>query len=232
MYRLDRYSELVRTRPSLFKNDECAKSIRIVTDESIILEQQRMFYMEAEKQRKPSSWFDLGVLAEDEWVLVLRDLVIMPNGRYGRYIRSINKTSIANAAGNDVVIFPVLGNEVVLIKHFRHEKREWVWEVPRGFGEPNLSPEQNARKELMEETKLGINRIIPIGGILHDNTYDNVVYFYAETHGNVIIDEDESIGGYLIVSIPVLREMILNGEIKDPYTIQAYTFCILRMLID
>ena len=191
-----------------------------------------MFYIEAEKQRKPSSWFDLGVLAEDEWVLVLRDLVIMPNGRYGRYIRSINKTSIANAAGNDVVIFPILNNEVVLVKHFRHEKRDWLWEVPRGFGEPGLSPEQNARKELMEETNLGITRIIPIGGILHDNTYDYVVYFYAETHGNVIIDEEESIGGYRIVSIPVLKDMILNGEIKDPYTIQAYTFTKLRMLID
>src|SRR4030095_4189551 len=57
----------------------------------------------------------------------------------------------SESGGFNSVLMCAQGDRVLMIRKFRHEERNWSWEFPRGFGEPGLSAEKNARTELQEE---------------------------------------------------------------------------------
>lgn len=226
--RIERYIELIKQYPHLFKNDPNPSSIQIITDFSVIMEQQAFFYQVADNSGKPREWFDIGVLSEDEWVLTLRDLVIMPGGTYGRYIRQLNKSSVVRQDGTDIVVLVYYANQIVLLNHFRHELRNWSWEIPRGFGESHLTPEENVRKEIMEETGLKVDKLVQIGGESQEGILNGVMFYVAYTSGQIQIEQQEGIRQFVIVSPGEFKEMIRFGKIFDPYTIQAYAFAQLR----
>ena len=50
-----------------------------------------------------------------------------------------------------VAVLPVLNGKILLLRHFRHSLRKWMWEIPRGFGEYGITAAENAEKELREE---------------------------------------------------------------------------------
>ena len=84
---------------------------------------------------------------ENGYITVYDDFVQFPGGQGGRYLRLNWK------APYGVVILPRhIDGRILLIRNFRHESREWSWEVPKGFGEKELTPIQCAQKELLEET--------------------------------------------------------------------------------
>lgn len=224
MFNINRYFELLSQYPHLFINDESPLSIRIITDVEIIKEQQKLFYKAAKRRGVPNYWYDLGVLAEDEWIIVLRDLIQKDDHQYGRYIRVVNKTSVVERTGNDIVIMPIQDNKILILDHYRHELRCWNYELPRGFAEPAQTPFQNARRELYEETKLEADFIQPIGGILKDGSFNRTVYFHANVHGNVVIERSEAIRGFRWVSVEELEALITEGIIYDSYTLNAYTY--------
>lgn len=41
---------------------------------------------------------------------------------------------------------------LLLIRTFRHETRSWQWQIPKGFGERSLTPEQC--RELLSDDRL------------------------------------------------------------------------------
>jgi ADP-ribose pyrophosphatase len=64
-----------------------------------------------------------------------------------------------------VTVLPVYNDRIVLLKTFRHAVRSMVLETARGFVDPNETPAQAGRRELMEETGLACapDRLIPLG---------------------------------------------------------------------
>lgn len=69
-----------------------------------------------------SQWIDIGILAEDQWFYVMRDVVEFPDGRVGGYIRWVNRKS-EEGSGFNSVLMCVQGDRVLMLRKFRHEER-------------------------------------------------------------------------------------------------------------
>ena len=75
------------------------------------------------------------------------DTVLFPSGTTGEYLR------FRWNAPYGVMVFARNPNgDLLLIRNFRHDTRAWHWEIPKGFGMENVSPQACAQKELEEET--------------------------------------------------------------------------------
>ncbi|MCH5186239.1 MAG: NUDIX hydrolase [Oscillospiraceae bacterium] len=223
--KIDKYLELVKKYPDAFDNS--ANELEIITDRNTLYEKQKNLYSTADSKNQPLEWYDLGIVAQDAWVIVLRDLVKFPNGRYGGYIRMINRKSQLEMSGKDVVILVKQEDMLLLMKHFRHDDRTWHWECPRGFGESGLTPEENALKEVKEETGLKVTDIIQL-----NKDDDRVIYFIANCIGSVNnADKMESISDYKFVGVSEFKQMITNGFVNDQYTIKAFTLADIQSLL-
>lgn len=225
LMRIEKYIRLIDKYPYIFSNDYGA--LTIVTDTVELYKGQEELYRIADAKNHPREWYDIGVIAEDNWVVVLRDLVSLPNGKYCGYIRSLNRRSQVERSGKDVVILVKVDDRFLLINHFRHDDRTWHWECPRGFGEAGLSPLENAIKEVTEETGIQVNQICQ----LNDET-DRVSYFIAECSGDIFnSDENELISDIKLVSKSEFESMIASCRINDMYTLRAFVLACLKGLV-
>jgi ADP-ribose pyrophosphatase len=169
----------------------------------------------------PSVWAQVGVVYEDQYLLILRDAVRFADGQYGTYIRRVARADSVPG----VVILPVYNGLVLLTHHFRHATRAWHLEIPRGFGTKGLSNEANARRELEEETGGSASRLISLGQ-MHVNTgmsSECVELFYAETISIGQPDIHEAISEVLPINLTEFERLMRKGEITDGFTIVAYT---------
>lgn len=205
----------MKDHPELFSTPDGVGAIRIITDPEKIITLQAKLKNEYKEAGKKPEWVDIGILGEDQWEYIVRDLVEHPNGRIGGYTRLISRTTMQNAMG--VVVMPVQGDKVLLLKHFRHEARDWLWEFPRGYGEHGLSAEENAKKELVEEVGLSPTKLIEVG------KDPGAVFFYAELEvGEPRIPVDEAIQNIELINLNELENWIVRGQITDWFTIMAY----------
>ena len=212
---IDAYLTLLEEYPHLADNSD--GQLEIITDREILYTEQERLYKMADEKSRPRTWYDLGLVAQDQWALVLRDLVRFPNGTYGGYLRKINRNSQLELSGKDVTVLITIDDKFLLMKHYRHDDRAWHWECPRGFGERGISPSENALKEVSEETGL---TVLELKQINPEN--EQMAYFSAKCSGNCInTDGTEAIDQYLLADAEMVRDMILKGEIDDPYTIRA-----------
>lgn len=215
MASLRKYFKLLEYHPELFLNPDEPGVIKIITDPEKIKTLQARLKKEYKEAGKKTEWIDIGILGEDQWEYIVRDLVEHPNGRIGGYTRSISRIALQGGIG--VVVMPVQDDKVLLLKHFRHETRSWYWEFPRGYGEPGLSAEENARKELFEEIGLSPAKLIEIG------RHPGIAFYYAELeNGEPRIPADEAIQKIESIDLDELENWIISGQITDWFTIIAY----------
>lgn len=216
-HKIDRYLQLLKKYPHLADNSQA--QLPIIIDREVLLREQEQLYQTADKKGHPRVWYELGIVAQDAWVLVLRDLVQFPNGTFGGYIRLLNRCSQVERSGKDVVILVTVEGKYLLQKHFRHDDRSWHWECPRGFGEANLRLVENASKEVQEETGLQILELQQL-----NSEREDIAYFEAKCTG-VPQNEDmqETIEKYLLADVQLVNRMLADGRISDPYTVRAIT---------
>jgi ADP-ribose pyrophosphatase len=62
-----------------------------------------------------------------------------------------------------VVVVPLVGPDVVLVRQWRHGAQTELLELPAGLAEPGESPEECALRECEEETGLVPGRLEPLG---------------------------------------------------------------------
>lgn len=223
--RLRKYMEIVDEHPELFEN-KGEGAIEIFTDPDRIQKEESKLKKELRETNLPESWADMGVLIDDPYFLVVRDLVKFPNGKMGGYMRFINREESLEGC-QAVAILPVYDGKVVVLRNFRHATRNWELEIPRGFGEKGISAEENARKELLEETGLNANKLIQIG-VLHTDTAarsSSVSIFYAEvTESNAPrLETNEAISDKIFLTSAEFEDMIKKRKITDGFTISAYS---------
>lgn len=216
---LEKYFELTKIYPRLFANTGETGELRIILDRQILIREQKRIQQELHNKGKPKSWIDIGVLSEDQWFYVIRDLVEFPDGRIGGYLRIINRKSLEG--GTNVVIMAIQGKYTFLLKHFRHETRKWYMEFPRGFGEPGLSPTQSAKTELFEETGLLPKELVEIGNIL-ENDGRTIFFLALIDEGKPRLSKEEAIQDIAKITISELEEWILTGKITDWCTIMSF----------
>lgn len=217
----EKYLQLMKERPDLFHNPDEPGAIKIILDSGRILAEQKRIQAELRAKNLPERYIDIGILSEDQWFWVVRDMVEFPDGHVWGYIRYINRMS-SEQGGFNVVIMCVQGDQVLMIRKFRHEERSWSWEFPRGFGEPGLSAEENALKELEEETGAKPSRLTMLTNVTEEG--GGTAVFYAEISPNqkITVETGEGIGGYRWVSLSELDEIVAQGKVSDWFSLWAY----------
>jgi ADP-ribose pyrophosphatase len=227
-----RYLDLMEERPDLFRNTGEQGEIRIIHDPDRILAEQKRIQEELHANGKPEHYIDIGILSEDEWFWTVRDMVEFPNGHVWGYIRDINRKSSEQGGINSVIMCMVHGH-VLLVRKFRHEERDWSWEFPRGFGEPNLTARENALKELKEEIGVEPSRLITLTNIVEEKGGTSV--FLAKITSaqkkKIILDAGEGLASYRWVSLPKLDELLAEGKLSDRFSLWAYALAKMKKVI-
>ena len=118
--------------------------------------------IEAEK------WTQIGIIAQDQYWIWVRDPVVFPSGLKGTYDRILWRSSLDGPQG--VAILPVFADGQIGVNlNYRHATRSWEIEVPRGTRFVGEHPEDTARRECREETGLEL-RILRLLGEVAPNT--------------------------------------------------------------
>lgn len=127
------------------------------------------------------------------------------------------------------VIVPVTATgEIVLIRQYRHNLRQTVWEVPAGGLEENETPAENARKELREEIGGKAASMEFVGQFFTSPGRSNAVTHVFLARG-VQLGERQLEATEQIAVVPVpIREamrMVRSGEISGGPSALALLLC-------
>ncbi|SDG51917.1 ADP-ribose pyrophosphatase [Sinosporangium album] len=220
---LDQYFELKDRYPKLFEE----RNSRPITLD------RRALQSYAEKHG-----IVLGVAAETPYVLLLVDLVstTRPDGSIFEfpYFRTIYRKQLegaTNAVVLGTIANPDLGPEgaIVLLGQERHATGSRHVELPRGFGEQGISGEENALKELREETGFvgRADSVTLLGETFTDTglTDARVSFYHVEIvdRGSESTEAFEVKKSVELVSEKELWNRIRDGDMTDAFTIQAMT---------
>lgn len=185
-------------------------------------------------------WSTVGVVAEDNYWLWVRDAVIFPSGVYGTYDRMMWKSGLGGPPG--VAILPLLSTRKIVVNiNYRHATRSWEIEIPRGQKREGESLERAASRELKEETGYQIAKCILLGTIAPDTgTQTSLVPVFcgevshsgetAKEYSEAIVQnpafsKDDLKQGFARGYIEVLiKGEIVKANCRDPFL----TFAILQ----
>jgi ADP-ribose pyrophosphatase len=215
-----------------FNNSISKIPLKIISNESSVFTWQKKRLGFLKKNSLPISWADIGVILDDPYILIIRDLVEFPNKQLNGYIRIYNQAYLKGGAAG-CVILPIKEKKILLIHNFRHATRSWHWEIPRGFGEPELTASELARMEMKEEVGLDIEELVDLG-IVYNNTGlegNPISVFLASVNDEPLINTGIGIDSIRWVDVGQLEEMINCGDITDGFTIVAYTRAKLKKII-
>jgi len=216
-----RYLDLMEERPDLFHNTGEQGEIKIIHDPHRILAEQKRIQEELRASGKPAHYIDIGILSEDEWFWTVRDMVEFPNGHVWGYIRDINRKSSEQGGINSVIMCMVHGH-VLLVRKFRHEERDWSWEFPRGFGEPDLTAEENALKELEEEIGIKKPQLTKLTEVRSGNGGTAVFLVEIPIDEEIVLETGEGISNYKWIDRKELDEIVKKGQLSDWFSLWAY----------
>lgn len=115
---------------------------------------------------------------------------------------------------------------IILVRQYRHGRRQMSLEIPGGIVEDQDSPESAARRELMEETGFRESEMIPIG-MVHPNPafLSNCCYTFVARDvvriGDLQLDEKEDIE---VLERPLtdIPSMIREGQITHSLVLAAF----------
>jgi ADP-ribose pyrophosphatase len=130
-------------------------------------------------------------------------------------------------------IIPLSGNDnVILIKQYRHAIGDFIWEIPAGTLDPNETPIECAKRELIEEAGFSANTWEKLGEITPVPGYSNerIHLFLAAdlVPAKQDLDKDEVLD---VHEVPLYKaiEMIHEGAIQDSKTISGLFMAINRL---
>lgn len=226
------YDELRAARPDLFDNPpDCP--IRIAHDPA-----ERATIEAAARERLVAKgvppdlareWAATGLIHQDQYMVLIRDPVVFADGRHGTYWRFFERP----LDGVGSAILPRIGDDLVLIHHFRHADRRHHWEIPRGFAEPGLSCEDNARKEVAEEIGGTVETLTDLGLVVPNTGVSGTSarLFLAELGSLGAPQVADGIVAIRRVPIAEFRAMVADGSLTDPFALCCWARAVARGLI-
>jgi|ECHnycMinimDraft_1075156.scaffolds.fasta_scaffold00344_10 ADP-ribose pyrophosphatase len=145
--------------------------------------------------------------------------VILPNGK------SVKVESVRHPGS--VVVIPLLGDEVILIRQYRPVIGQWILELPAGTLNPGEDVKSAAIRELSEETGYEAEEIreiltfYPSPGIS-----DELMHVFLATRlraGKARPEEYELITLYP-VKLRQALDMVMKGQILDAKTVASLLY--------
>lgn len=127
-----------------------------------------------------------------------------------------------NHPGGAAVVPLLSDGSVVLIKQYRHCVGDAIWEIPAGRLEPDESPMDCAKRELVEEVGFKATNLQKLAEIYSAPAYcTEIIYIFLATE--LIADkqelEDDEIINVVTVPFAEAIEKVKAGEIKDAKTV-------------
>lgn len=223
------YYSLVKSHVSLFDNNNAL--LNIVLAQKTISDWETKKEAELRLKGLPLEWAKIGVILDDPYNIIIRDLVKFPDGDLRGYGRSIATATLRGGRG--VVVIPEYQGKIMLLHQYRHPTRQWHYEVPRGYGEPNTPADVNALKEIEEETGGKVEKLVSLGEFYNNTGWEaaSVALFYAKLASVGDANLNEGIESFVWLTVQELEEWIANEKITDGFTIAAYTKAKLKGLI-
>lgn len=155
---------------------------------------------------------------DNPWVRLYFDDVQFSGGHLGRYNRIVE-----GSGRNGVAVLPFHSGSLLLGRHFRYPVGAHLWEIPRGFGEAS-SPEDDARRELHEETGLVARSLSMLGSVCPNSGLlaGAVHVFFAEVESPDAAQpaEDEFVELKWHTAAAV-RELLCSAALLDGITLSA-----------
>jgi 8-oxo-dGTP pyrophosphatase MutT (NUDIX family) len=134
-----------------------------------------------------------------------------------------------------IAVLPVLDQQFVLVRSWRHALGAELWETPRGFVDSGEMPAVAALRELTEETGLTCapEHLIALGTFAPEASTIAVrcaLFAATQCEGVPRLRKDElGLNAFRLVEAEPMADMVANGTIEDPSTLIAYyRFCALR----
>jgi len=134
----------------------------------------------------------------------------LPNGR-------VVELDVLRHPGASAVVPFVSGQDVLLIRQYRHAAGGTIWEVPAGKLDGD-TPEVCARKELEEEAGRRAGRLERLGSIWTTPGFTNeVIHLFAAFELEEIPTRHEAAEVIEVVEMPLARalQMIWDGQLRD-----------------
>jgi ADP-ribose pyrophosphatase len=225
--RVESYLALMAQHPEWFGTP--SGGVHIVTDPSGISAVEAEVGARYAARGMPATWAEVGIQYRDPYLMVLRDAVVFLDGSVGVHHRAVRLGPEASG----VTILPLLGRQILLLRHFRHPTRQWHWEFPRGAIDAGFTAEGAVRAELMEEAQAIVSEILPLGRMYGATGFMGLaVLLYAariDKAGTPALGE--GISDVRLVDVEEMEQMIAASEITDGFTLGAFLHARLRGLV-
>lgn len=170
-------------------------------------------------EKDATEWSRVGIVAEDQYLIWIRDGVIFPSGVYGTYDRVVWRNGLQGPPG--VAVMPVLANKKIVVNlYYRHATRNWEIELPRGGKKENETLEQAALRELREETGYKLAKSLLLGTMAPDSGIltSLMPVFYGEVFhsGESYREYSEAISQNPAFTKQELKQGFVQGYIEMP----------------
>jgi 8-oxo-dGTP pyrophosphatase MutT (NUDIX family) len=164
---------------------------------------------------------------ENPWIAVREDQVLRPDGSPGIY-------GVVHFKNRAIGVLPVEEDgSLWLVGQYRYPLDAYSWEIPEGGCPPGESPEETARRELVEETGLTARHWEFLGTMhLSNSVSDEVGYLYRATQLTLGRNQPEPTEQLQVrrISWDDARAMLDRGEITDSMSMVALLKEALRRL--
>lgn len=220
-----RYFSLQREQPEWFANHLEGTEILFGEEEMNAAEEAAWAHLQSARDRGEvrgpidRSWVMVGVIVEDAWGVIVRDAVRDSGGRLGVYRREMRSPD----RGEGVAALTMVGDKVLLLKHYRHALRRFSVECPRGFGDAGESVEETLRREIAEEVQGSVAGVRCLGSVDPDGgkSGDSAQLVVASLKHVGAVERAEGIAAFELVDVDELRRRVRENEITDGFTLAA-----------
>ena len=164
---------------------------------------------------------DSKYLWKSHWYNLRQDLLRAPDGREFTY-------TLIDHPGAAWIVPVTSEGQVALIWHYRYTVDNWCYEVPAGGLSGDLTPEQAARRELMEEVGGRAADLRCVGRFYTSNGISNeVAHVYLATGVQLgeASREPTELMEVRLVPVDEALSMARSGEISDGPSALALLWC-------